>query len=793
MQGNYSFTREESERVSRLAEVLTTDADVTDPTIARADLTEFVHDVTAQELGQERVPFPTPPLSARKSYCRDNFDTVAAQNPGLSYGEARGLVAARWKALSKEERAPYKCRYKALKRQFKIGVAAYDARAKAYVEAGHGAPVSTMCHAEPECSISTISPRPPLQPTEPPADMQTIASSIPPGPLPQLTVHPTEPDLSTLTLSPRPPSQQTEYLDESEMRHSTEEMVERELGPRPTRPPHAGRLYCQAICSAIKEEFPGITWKDIPRVVNSRWKALSEEERQPFKDRYNVLMRQYKIDAAAYDARKEASLSTCSKPESTPFEDELERVLGPKPKRMNSSRDLYCYENGQRRRMENPGLCAKDARKGLTTLWECITKEERQLYIDRFQEHLRSYDADIVAYYERARALLISAYGELESSSLSDVFERRLGRQPKKPAPAHYQYFLDVYQDVKASNTGISYVDAQKAAASQWKAANKEVRQAYKDRFSASMEQFKIDSAAYEDRERDILKAAICKLSQPCESSTANTAQPVLDPVTDVPTLSAPPPPSQHLVQPTTTTGSPLQLSALSLPAQSMPIRSVGLPPSLPAPIESIGLSVPVGSFALSLAALPAGAASSDVAAPAQPLAISWPVEVSFSGGYNAPLPASANSGGLLGPSMPAEEALSSIPVTGSDPVAMAAANAVAPFAGAVALQEPVALVAPQGQPLSPNPPAPDVTSPASAMPAENVELPTLSKKKSKKKRRHAAVHDNLALDEGHRKKKKKKHKTNVIVKLENGTGEAVANKDNCQTDIADIVVKTET
>ncbi|KAJ2792606.1 hypothetical protein GGI18_000277 [Coemansia linderi] len=480
MQGNYSFTREESER---LAEVLTTDADVTDPTIARADLTEFVHDVTAQELGQERVPFPTPPLSARKSYCRDNFDTVAAQNPGLSYGEARELVAARWKALSKEERAPYKCRYKALKRLFKIGVAAYDARAKA----------------------------------------------------------------------------------------------------------------------AIKEEFPGITWKDIPRVVNSRWKALSEEERQPFKDRYNVLMRQYKIDAAAYDARKEASLSTCSKPESTPFEDELERVLGPKPKRMNSSRDLYCHENGQRRRMENPGLCAKDARKGLTTLWECITKEERQLYIDCFQEHLRSYDADIVAYYERARALLISAYGELESSSLSDVFERRLGRQPKKPAPAHYQYFLDVYQDVKASNTGISYVDAQKAAASQWKAANKEVRQAYKDRFSASMEQFKIDSAAYEDRERDILKAAICKLSQPY------------------------------------------------------------------------------------------------------------------------------------------------------------------------------------------------VTSPASAMPAENVELPTLSKKKSKKKRRHAAVHDNLALDEGHRKKKKKKHKTNVIVKLENGTGEAVANKDNCQTDIADIVVKTET
>ncbi|KAJ2773871.1 hypothetical protein GGI18_004653, partial [Coemansia linderi] len=128
-----------------------------------------------------------PPLSSRKSYYRDHTEAIVAQNPGPSYGEARELVAARWKALSKEERAPYRCRYKALKRQFKIGVAAYDARAKAYVEAGHGAPVSTMCHAEPECLISTMSPRPPLQPTEPPADMQSFAFSIPLGPLPQLT------------------------------------------------------------------------------------------------------------------------------------------------------------------------------------------------------------------------------------------------------------------------------------------------------------------------------------------------------------------------------------------------------------------------------------------------------------------------------------------------------------------------------------------------------------------------------------------------------------------------------
>ncbi|KAJ2378292.1 hypothetical protein H4S02_007410, partial [Coemansia sp. RSA 2611] len=82
---------------------------------------------------------------------------------------------------------------------------------------------------------------------------------------------------------------------------------------------------------------------------------------------------------------------------------------------------------------------------------------------------VKKYDVDIAAYYERARALLISAYGE--SSSPSDVLERMLACQIKQPVPAHYLYFLDVYEDIKGNNPGLGYYDARKVAAAQWKTA----------------------------------------------------------------------------------------------------------------------------------------------------------------------------------------------------------------------------------------------------------------------------------------------------------------------------------
>ncbi|KAJ2730622.1 hypothetical protein IW152_005119 [Coemansia sp. BCRC 34962] len=244
------------------------------------------------------------------------------------------------------------------------------------------------------------------------------------------------------------------------------------------------------------------------------------EERQPFNDRRDALMKQYKIDVAAYDSRKEEFLSTYSEPVLTQSDEELERELGPKPVRPKNSKDLYYLENIQRRLRESPGLSVADARKSLSFWWRHASKEELQPHYARFQASVKQYDADIKAYYDRTRALVRAAYGMSESPNSNDVLEDRLGCKPKQPLDVSSQYYLDTIWDVVKDNPGLGYNDVRKFVTAQRKTVSQEVHKAYKDRYHSSMKQFKIDIAAYDARERALLKAAIRKLRQPLPTAT---------------------------------------------------------------------------------------------------------------------------------------------------------------------------------------------------------------------------------------------------------------------------------
>ncbi|KAJ2341624.1 hypothetical protein GGH92_005733, partial [Coemansia sp. RSA 2673] len=59
-------------------------------------------------------------------------------------------------------------------------------------------------------------------------------------------------------------------------------------------------------------ENPGMPSIEAVRLAHIRWNSLSDEDRRPFKGRYDALKRKYNADFAAYNARKEAFLSTYS-------------------------------------------------------------------------------------------------------------------------------------------------------------------------------------------------------------------------------------------------------------------------------------------------------------------------------------------------------------------------------------------------------------------------------------------------------------------------------------------------
>ncbi|KAJ2250436.1 hypothetical protein GGI13_004023, partial [Coemansia sp. RSA 455] len=218
-----------------------------------------VDDVLERELG----PKPKRPLGAHHLYRNSISKDIRKENPGANSQEVTKLAGIRWKYLSKEERRSFKDRSDALNRQYKIDKAEYDVRKESFLSA-YRKSVSTVRLVEPEHSA-----------------------------------------LSTL---PGPSPQPTEQLGEGGGPTAVDDVLERELGPKPKRPLGAHHLYRRSAFRGIREDTPGLNWQEAQRLADLRWKKLSEEDRQPFKDRCRALSNQYRIDKAAYDARKEAFL-----------------------------------------------------------------------------------------------------------------------------------------------------------------------------------------------------------------------------------------------------------------------------------------------------------------------------------------------------------------------------------------------------------------------------------------------------------------------------------------------------
>ncbi|KAJ2874951.1 hypothetical protein GGH93_002018, partial [Coemansia aciculifera] len=469
-----------------LADAFTAIADVFELVGARAKPIERTHGVT--ELERVLGPKPKHPLTISKLYHLDHAKAMSAQNPDLNSKEVKKLIVVQWENISEEERQTYRDRYSALKRQYKIDFAAYDARRKAFMQTRSGGFVSTAQFSEPHSPTLSVSPGPPPEPersstpilpsspfqptvrfTEPQRStlflsprpslqpplhqpqLRPILSTLP-GPVTQLAVRLTEPERSTLFTSPGPPLKSSKRLSE-------DEVVERELGPSPKPPAPASRMYCESMTKDILKENPRTPSIEAVRLAHVRWNSLSEEDRQPLNDRFDALKRQYDIDIAEYNARKDAFLSTyrellstvrlaesepitlsispgpVSQPSKRLSEDEVvERELGPSPKPPAPASRMYCESMTKDILKENPRTPSIEAVRLAHVRWNSLSEEDRQPLNDRFDALKRQYDIDIAEYNARKDVFLSSYNGSVSTARLAEPGPSTLSISPD-PSP----------------------------------------------------------------------------------------------------------------------------------------------------------------------------------------------------------------------------------------------------------------------------------------------------------------------------------------------------------------------
>ncbi|KAJ2260419.1 hypothetical protein GGI01_003007 [Coemansia sp. RSA 376] len=676
-------------------------------------------DVLDRELG----PKPIRPQHAVRLYSNSVIGDIRRENPGMKCAEIHSVASSRWRNLSEEDRRPFEDCYHELKRKYDAEIAAYNARKQAFLST-HGESVSTTPIADPEPSTSSLSPGPPIQPT----------------------VSGAEPEPSTSSLSRGPPPQSTKQ-------QNMDDVLERELGPKPIRPQPAVRLYSNSVIGDIRRENPGMKGAESFPVASIRWKNLSKEDRRPFEDRYYELKMKYNTNIAAYNARKEAFLSTYGESVSTTpiadrelstsslspglphrltgkrhqgaepnaADDVLERVLGPRPKPPAPADRMYCESATKDILRENPGMPSIEAVRLAHIRWNSLSDEDRKPFKGRYDALKRKYNADVAAYNARKEAFL-STYSE--SVSATRIADRELSTFSISPRPP------------------------------------------------------------LQPTER---------LNKP-ECATASVPQtrlPPIDPLGPSGPVGYPAP----------------SLSLLPPGAASWFTIPLHVPWSAPL---SESVSRPAGHRGPSLPA-----ESSGTVALAHPLSISWPAELALPDQSPALSSLPANSDGLPEPTMAIEYSI--LPTQATVTATATLAQPVVPLEPLpvgirpMSLDIPdttdtVALVNSPVLPFSMSPPTLEKESPVCTLPINPVEsvkpaeLPTATKTKVKKKKRRAADNDdddNSDVQEPgadqstsqHRKKAKrakidmkegkKKHKPKPVVKTEDNVEEAATNKEN--------------
>ncbi|KAJ2346655.1 hypothetical protein GGH92_003502, partial [Coemansia sp. RSA 2673] len=517
-------------------------------------------DVLDRELG----PKPIRPQHAVRLYSNSVIGDIRRENPGMKCAEIHSVASSRWRNLSEEDRRPFEDCYHELKRKYDAEIAAYNARKQAFLST-HGESVSTTPIADPEPSTSSLSPGPPIQPT----------------------VSGAEPEPSTSSLSRGPPPQSTKQ-------QNMDDVLDRELGPKPIRPQPAVRLYFRSIVDDVRRENPGMKGAESFPVASIRWKNLSKEDRRPFEDRYYELKMKYNTNIAAYNARKEAFLSTYGESVSTTpiadrelstsslspglphrltgkrhqgaepnaADDVLERVLGPRPKPPAPADRMYCESATKDILRENPGMHSIEAVRLAHIRWNSLSEEDRQTLKDRCDALSKQYQIDIVAYDARKEAFL-STHGESVSTAYPNVADevsrQEFGLMPKRPPPAIRLYIRRVAGDIRRENPGMGFKTIEMLATTRWKNLSEAGRRPFVDHHHALKRRYKAGIAAYNAYKEAFLSAH--------GESVPKT--PIADPEPSTSSLSPGPP-----IQPTVSGAGPE-------PEPSTLSKSRGHPPKL--------------------------------------------------------------------------------------------------------------------------------------------------------------------------------------------------------------------
>jgi hypothetical protein len=246
------------------------------------------------------------------------------------------------------------------------------------------------------------------------------------------------------------------------------ERVKKEKKPKDVNAPKRASTsflhFCADKRDEVKVAFPEIKPKDISRRLGEMWKALSEEEKAPYKELYEADKARYTLAMSNYVPSEEAPV----------VEKKTRKPRKPKdssaPKKAKNSYMLYSDAVRAQVKADNPTLASKEIVKLVADMWKGLSDEEKAPYKEQADEKKAEYE---VAKAEYAKN--VSSSDDEKEATVKEVKEKK-----PRAKNAFQNYCASVRARVKKDNPEAGFGEISTILAEEWNALADEEKAKFK-------------------------------------------------------------------------------------------------------------------------------------------------------------------------------------------------------------------------------------------------------------------------------------------------------------------------
>lgn len=141
-------------------------------------------------------------------------------------------------------------------------------------------------------------------------------------------------------------------------------------------------------------ENPNMAFLEVMREVGTRWGKLSEDDKEPFKERANEDKRRFLEEQEAFMRQRFAFPSNT-------FDQRMAKTTTSLPKRPLSPFLVFAKEMRERMKKENPKLTVSELMKQIGMEWTKMSQEEKRRYSKIAKDDRVRYDDDFITYKKK--------------------------------------------------------------------------------------------------------------------------------------------------------------------------------------------------------------------------------------------------------------------------------------------------------------------------------------------------------------------------------------------------------